>query len=213
MSNETKNNSTSSNWWKTLYNNYKSKHQSDNGDIAVEIDDYDDRFRKKDFITNKDKLQSATGLYESRSIKGLLDNELIEEFFNYNSTYTSTTYNHYGQGHYRGRENGTPEAKQNGHDSIKSKFEAILDKLIERLENEKSYFEKQLISSQGTTNGTEDKLKHNILKINREIDRLKQEKVNCNQGKGLVKPAIQRHDEGFDDGVNSRVNFDRLIQS
>lgn len=145
---------------------------------------------------------TSTQFDQTTTQKGLFDALEINTFFDEN---------HFGLGCHNGANYKSLEALDLGRNSLISKYQNILWKLLERKRLKISKMQIELLVIEGVSTSMSQQLSLACEHLEREIEILKHEIELANTGKGRVLQALNQYQIGFHKGLREAIDFDQYL--
>lgn len=148
-------------------------------------------------------IDPAFGPVSPQRPAGLLDHRLLNAFFDER---------HFGLGVHNGAHYRSVEALQRGRDALVQRFVTVLETIIEQKTSELYRLEDQQLLTKGVNNTIGSRLDLAQRRLEREIERLREQQSLASDGKGWVLRAVNEYRMGFNKGLEEALTFDGLLQ-
>lgn len=150
--------------------------------------------------TNTAQPESAPGT--ARAVApGLMDAEALRAFF---------ADNHFGLGRHDGAKYRTQEALVQGKAAIASRFQNVLDGLLEQRRVAANRLQDALLQTDGLCANTTARLRLALANQERDMEALRGQHALAGHGQGWVLDALNRYQIGFGKGLREALEFQLL---
>ena len=132
---------------------------------------------------------------------GLMDAEALRAFF---------ADNHFGLGRHDGAKYRTQEALVQGKAAIASRFQNVLDGLLEQRRVAANRLQDALLQTDGLCANTTARLRLALANQERDMEALRGQHALAGHGQGWVLEALNRYQIGFGKGLREALEFQLL---